>query len=227
MFVTTRAAFARTGPLSCVPRRHRSYSALRLPCLLRPWLCSRSLRAYLDVDDVLVDDGRIHSPIVLRDLVTGFPQSRSLSRRDMGLPGSWAILFRACRDPLTPPAASTSSQHDDDAAAFDVVERLGNRNNAVFGADSHGPRARVPTYRRQECRSCRRKARYRSAGLGFDRAGFAPAGRRTAFLRRDFTSLPCGPAFPGHTHDVAFRGTRHGRRPIAAAHAPRTHRGTP
>jgi hypothetical protein len=51
------------------------------------------LRAYLDVDGVLVDDGRIHSPIVLRDLVTGFPLRRSLSRRDMGLPGSWAVLF--------------------------------------------------------------------------------------------------------------------------------------
>jgi len=40
----------------------------------------------------------------------------------------------------------------------------------------HGSHARAPTLRPCRCRH-RRKARYRPAGLGFGRAGFAPAGR--------------------------------------------------
>ena len=41
----------------------------------------------------------------------------------------------------------------------------------------HGPHARLPTHqRRHYWRRC--KAGYRPAGLSFDRAGFAPAGRR-------------------------------------------------
>lgn len=89
----TRAAFARTGPLV---RRSPSSSLLcspPTPLLLRPRLRSRSLSAYLDVDGVLVGGARIHSRAVLRGLVTGPPLRRIWSRRDMGLPGSWAVLF--------------------------------------------------------------------------------------------------------------------------------------
>jgi|GEM_PF-3096956 len=47
----TRAAFARPGPSRHqVPRRPRSYAALRLPPLHRPWLWFPSPAAYLDAE---------------------------------------------------------------------------------------------------------------------------------------------------------------------------------
>ncbi len=50
------------------------------------------------------------------------------------------------------------------AAAFEMHESLGTRNERCFVADVHGPRARVPTLRRHRYRD-RRKARYRLGGL--------------------------------------------------------------
>ena len=93
MFMPTRAAFARTGPLVRRSPSSQLVCSPPTPLLLRPRLRSRSLSAYLDVDGVLVGGVRIHSRAVPRGLVTGSPLRRISSRRDMGLPGSWAILF--------------------------------------------------------------------------------------------------------------------------------------
>ena len=60
--------------------------------------------------------------------------------------------------------------------AFRVGDPLGFPVGTISGLHSHGPRARLPTHQPPRCRDgC--KAGYRPAGLGFGRAGFAPAGQ--------------------------------------------------
>src|SRR5262249_30746452 len=49
------------------------------------------------------------------------------------------------------------------------------------------------------------KADYRPAGLGFGRAGLAPAGRRTEFTEVTARLPPSGPALPGRTVPPFFR----------------------
>lgn len=64
----------------------------------------------------------------------------------------------------------------DTAAAFEVHNPLGTRDERCFEAGVHGPHARVPTLRRCRYRH-RRKAHYRLDGLTLGRTGFAPVRR--------------------------------------------------
>jgi len=65
-------------------------------------------------------------------------------------------------------------------AAFRVGDPLGFPGRTISGLYPRGPRACLPTHQPPRCRGgC--KAGYRPAGLGFDRAGFVPAGRQTEF----------------------------------------------
>lgn len=64
---------------------------------------------------------------------------------------------------------------------------------------SRSPHVCSPTHRPPCCHG-RRKDRYRPAGLGFGRAGFAPAGRRTEFLKGVPSFLSNGPALPGRIY---------------------------
>ena len=74
-------------------------------------------------------------------------------------------------------------------AAFSVVDRLGfPGSNCFSGLNSHGPHARPPTHQ-PRCRHPDCKAGYRPAGLGFSRAGLAPAGRQTEFPKSPHHSL--------------------------------------
>jgi hypothetical protein len=73
--------------------------------------------------------------------------------------------------------ATASPAHGGRAAAFRNADILGVRNPGTFrGCFFLGSHAHVPTHQPARYRtSC--KVRYRPAGLGFGRAGFAPAGR--------------------------------------------------
>ena len=68
-----------------------------------------------------------------------------------------------------------------DAARFRAQRAPG--MSALARPLSRSPHVGVPTHHRSPCCHGRRKARYRPAGLSFGRAGFAPAGRRTEFLK--------------------------------------------
>lgn len=79
----------------------------------------------------------------------------------------------------TDPAGRTvaSPFRGGDTAAFGAAEPLGVRNPGTFrGCLLLGSHAHLPTHQPARYRT-RCKARYRPAGLGFGRAGFAPAGR--------------------------------------------------
>lgn len=49
-----------------------------------------------------------------------------------------------------------------------------------------------------------RKARYRPAGLGFGRTGFAPVGRHSEFHESPHVFIPFRPALPGRTAERAL-----------------------
>lgn len=111
-----------------------------------------------------------------RHFYPGSPLAGSLPRRNEGLPGAWAIPFRACRSPrprrvrcaprpVTVRSPSPSGPARPSAPGMHSLSRL----------STHGPLARVPTLRRIRYRP-RRKARYRPGGLTLGRAGVAPAG---------------------------------------------------
>jgi hypothetical protein len=73
-------------------------------------------------------------------------------------------------------------------AAFRVGDPLGFPGRTISGLHSHGPRVRLPTHQPAR-RHVGCKAGYRPAGLGFGRAGFAPAGRQTEFRESPHCSL--------------------------------------
>jgi len=86
----------------------------------------------------------------------------------MGLPGYWAVLFRACcgRTPRRMRARPRLADDGRVAVAFEENRTLGIRNEYSFrGRIPHGPRARMPTLRRSRLRD-RRQARYRLGWLG-------------------------------------------------------------
>ena len=85
-----------------VPRRQRSYAALRLPRSRRPRLrsplagglprhgcffCAEPLRV------ASAGRARIRERAARRSLITGSPPLRNLPRRNVGLPGAWIVLF--------------------------------------------------------------------------------------------------------------------------------------
>jgi hypothetical protein len=90
-----------------------------------------------------------------------------------------------------------SPSTDDDVAVFGNVETMDHRKD-IFEAELHGPYARVPTHRQRRYRR-HRKARYRPAGLGFDRAGKSPARRNKNFQSSSFLSFQ---QVPGRTNKL-------------------------
>lgn len=167
-----------------VTRLLRSYSALRLPRLLRPRLRS-SLAFGLPAAGAFSVAGPLrsgHFRARARGLteVLGVgspaPRNRRVSRwRNEGLPGAWVVLFvRAAA--MYPAGAPHSRPSRVRRRSLPGRGTLG-RRFAVFSWLAHcGPLARVPTHRRRRYRR-RRKARYRPGRLSRGRAGFAPAGR--------------------------------------------------
>jgi len=132
-----------------VPRGHRSYSALRLPALLRPELWFPSLE-----------------PTCIR-----FP----LLQDRQGLPVDWPILLSTRRNRTPRRLRHPLDRHASSAAAFQRYEVFGTGILEITRLQSHGSHSRVPTHQRGSYLS-RCKAHYRPAGLRFDRTGFAPAG---------------------------------------------------
>src|SRR5215468_1229511 len=79
-----------------VPRRPRSYAALRLPASVghgsgSPCQWPTSMQALVLCR--VADDTCAHQRVVHRRRVTGSPPDRDESRRGEGLPGAWAVLF--------------------------------------------------------------------------------------------------------------------------------------
>ena len=168
----------------CVPRRHRSYAALRLPRSLRPPLRS-SLASGLPRCGGLVLHRRTGAPRqpvqTPETFLPRLPASRLSTRgktRVSQVPGPSSSCVPWS---TTPPGATTPRP-------FSVRSLLPSGESIPWAPGNmflswlptHGPLARVPTLRRIRYR-LRRKARYRPGGLTLRRAGFAPAGRQTRF----------------------------------------------
>jgi len=102
------------------------------------------------------------------------------SWREMGLPGFWAVLLlrAAIRKPRRSPRHLTLWRWR--RCCLQVDRNPGQAAFHFFGARLPRLTRSLPTHRRTGC-PLRRKARFRPAGLGFDRAGFEPAGRQTGF----------------------------------------------
>ena len=164
-----------------VPRRLRSYAALRLPRPLRPRLRfplprPTSMRA------LVLCPGRRRAPATRRASETGHRLSAppELSRRGEGLPGYWAVLF--VRAVVEHPAGYGPLAHSRRGrCCLQVKQHPGHPGRYRFrGRMPHGPHARMPTHRRARYRP-RRKARYR---LG--RAHPWPGGLRTRWTTNEF-----------------------------------------
>jgi hypothetical protein len=107
----------------------------------------------------------------------------------------------SCRVPwsMTPPSALLSCQKRQSRCCLqDSANPWALRNNR-FGAVLTRP---VPsrTYASPEGIAAPwRKARYRPAGLGFGRTGFAPVGRHSEFHESPHVFIPFRPVVPGRT----------------------------
>jgi hypothetical protein len=173
-----------------VPRRHRSYAALRLPHPLRPWLRSPLAsglpwrgRLFCAEPPCVASAGlaRIHRREARRRWMTGSPLLRVVPRKDGGLPGYWTVLLLRAVVVHRAGCVLPSPISGQVAVVFEARNALDTRDEYKFpGCIPHGPHLRAPTHRRRR-RHLRRKARYRLGGLTLRRAGFAPAGRQTEF----------------------------------------------
>jgi len=175
-----------------VPRRRRSYAALRLPASFghgsgSPCQWPTSVRAL-----VLCPWGRRHvrpQRVVRRRRVTGSPPDRDGSRRGEGLPGAWAVLFvramvehpagygpllaRCTERPLWP------SSHSAPWASGKV---------RGFGAAIPMARTLVRLRFADPVTEAVARLTTGAGGLTLRRTGFAPAGRRTQFHEGIVTS---------------------------------------
>ena len=95
----------------------------------------------------------------------------SVPRRDKGLPGAWAILFRACRGPRPRRVrCAPRPAHGALAVAFRSSETLGTRNAFDFGA-------LLPAAHSLACLRFARSVTVPGARLATGRAGSPLAGR--------------------------------------------------
>ena len=165
-----------------VTRRHRSYAALRLPCCVSQRSGFPLSSAYHGANAYSEPARRAFANArrVGGVWVRGLRQPRK-NRGQSGVSqvtgSSSSNVPRSSTPPRkTPPrpVAVTSS------AAFRVGDPLGFPGRTISGLHPRGPLVRLPTHQSNHYwRDC--KAGYRPAGLGFSRAGFAPAGRQTEF----------------------------------------------
>lgn len=184
--------------MPAVPRRHRSYSALRrLACFGR-----RSGRPSPRGPPRLgtSSDPAVGVPYRRRvgDFCAGSPSGLFPPRMGETLPGFWVVLVK--RAVVRDPAERTVAKPSLRPQRFRLRDRGTSRRSEseCFEAVLTRP-ASLRTYASSWIHRCSwSKARYRPAGLGFGRAGFAPAGRHTEFHELpQFT--PFRPALPGRT----------------------------
>jgi hypothetical protein len=128
------------------------------------------------------------------------PVVRSLSRRDVGLPGAWAVLLPACRGPrprrVRPLLARPARRGH---RRLQAIQRPGHPEWHSFRG--YSPTAHTLARLRIAGPVAGAVARLATGlgGLTRGRAGFAPAGRRTKFHGDIATSIPLRPALPGRT----------------------------
>ena len=178
------SAGSRSDP---VPRRQRSYAALRLPAPFGhgsgpPCQWPTSMRTL-----VLCLLGRRHvrpQRAVRRRRVTGSPHNRSVSRRGEGLPGYGAVLF--VRAMVEHPAGYHPLLAQKKTLAGDGCCLQGKQDPRHPGR--HRFRGRIPMAhmlaRLRFAGLVSKTSARRAPGSGgrtLGRAGFAPAGRRTKF----------------------------------------------
>ena len=146
-----------------VPRRPRSYAALRLPPSRRPRL---------------------------RSSLAGGRPCPSCDTEEEGPPRCLGRPLPACRRlrPRWVRGSACSSRRD--RHRLQAAQCPGHPECAFFrGCKPYGPLACVPTHRRLRYRG-RRTARYRCGWVALHRTGFAPVGRRTKFHDVTASSLP-------------------------------------
>ena len=106
-----------------------------------------------------------------RHFYPGSPPAGSVPRRDKGLPGAWAILFRACRSPRPRRVrCAPRPAHGALAVAFRSSETLGTRNAFDFGA-------LLPAAHSLACLRFAQAVTVSGARLATGRAGSPLAGR--------------------------------------------------
>ena len=118
------------------------------------------------------------SPGLLRYPVRPGPFARELDWRDEGLSGFWATLSHAPRATHPAPLPCPRPRNGQTECCLQAPQNLGllREVRVYFGTGSlTGSHDGLPTHRRSHFGD-RRKASFRPAGLGFGRAGFAPAG---------------------------------------------------
>ena len=174
-----RAAFARPGSARHrVPRRQRSYAALRLPRPRRPPLRSslasglpRCGGLFFTAAPVPPQTGATPETFLPRLPISRLSPEEQTRGSQVPGPSSSCVPWSS-----TPPGATTPRP-------FSVRSLLPSGESIPWAPGNmflswlptHGPLARVPTLRRIRYR-LRRQARYRPGGLTLGRAGFAPAG---------------------------------------------------
>jgi len=134
--------------MPAVPRRQSSYSALRLPDPLRPWLRFPSPSAYPRASACSSREpicARGHE--LPRGPLTGPPLSRTFLGKHLGLPGSCTFLCVRARSQTPRRVALPSLDNGHRLAALNVGQRLGitHRNQVSFEADTSRP-TRSRTY---------------------------------------------------------------------------------
>ena len=172
-----------------VPRRQRSYAALRLPRLLRPRLRFPSPTAYLGADACSVEPRATGAcarrRAARRRWITGSPSHRILSRRERGPPGLLGRPLRACRGRNTPPDATPprpyfSSRRSTERSPSPSGKTEPSASGMSIVFEAAYPTAHTLAYLRFADLVTETVARLAtgSGGLTPGRAGFAPAGRR-------------------------------------------------
>jgi hypothetical protein len=152
------------------------------------------------------------------DFGSGFSATPAFTRTIRDLPGYWAVRRR--RAVVVHPAGcvAPSPCTGDDDCCLQECQTPGHPGSQCFrGRLPHGSTACLPTHQPGCCHpDC--KADYRPAGLGFGRAGLAPAGRLTEFAEVTARLPPSGPALPGRNwHATRRRDVRPGLRSDCAA----------
>jgi hypothetical protein len=151
----TRAAFARPNPaanrspassLVFGPPTPMSHVPIGLS-----WFCSQSTYS---VDERLFLAGPRVRPWTRtrRRLVTGSPDPGLSSEKNMGLPGSWVVLFHACRSQITPRRVRAHLAMTVNALLpSEPYEIVGTREFRLSRLVPCGPRGRSPSYRPWRC----------------------------------------------------------------------------
>ena len=200
-----------------VPRRRRSYAALRLPRLRRPWLRFPLHTAYLDAG--ACSWPAAPAPADARHVGDGLPALRITGccrgeARASQVPGPSSSCVPWSN---TPPDTILSSPANGEAVvAFRSNRTLGIRDDIDFEAAN--PTAHTLACLRFASLVAETVTRLAtgSGGLTLGRTGFAPAGRPTKFHGVIATSNSLRPAGPGRTllpMRYAGQARARGRRP--------------